>query len=215
MIGFGLIVELAAVGDAHHARVGVDRKRPAHDRIAELVHQGIGDRIVGGIRIRRGRRHAHHSAVGGRFRDRVRGRVAVARRGHVELVDIVDLDRVALHGSGAITGCGRDLDVMRGRRFPVDGAGHRDHARIGVDGEQAARIVAQAIGHRVRAVRVGCQSRHAHHRAHGAILIHRVGRGVAVRHRLDAAEIDIRLRRVRRSPAISNCCCNGGDRRRR
>ena len=76
-------------------------------------------------------------------------------RADVEFVDVVDGDRERLVGERAVGRGGADRDVVAGRRFAVDRAGHGDDARVGVDGKTAAGVVVQGVGDRVvRGIRV-------------------------------------------------------------
>ena len=73
--------------------------------------------------------------------DRIGRGIAVGRGRDVELIDIVDRDDEALGRARAVARRGGDLDRhRRADRFPIDRAGNRDHAGIGVDREQPARI---------------------------------------------------------------------------
>ena len=75
---------------------------------------------------------------------------------------------------------GADRDVVAAGRLAVDPAGHRDHARRGVDGKPSARVVVQRVADRIRAVRIVGKGRQADRGAVGRVLQHVVGRGVGV-----------------------------------
>ncbi len=86
------------------------------------------------------------------------------------------------------------IDVVAGRRFPIQqcAVGHGDHAGVGVDGEPPAGGVVQRVGDRVVGrIGIGSQRRDADHGAIGGVLIHRVGRQVAVGHSPDIEFVDI------------------------
>ncbi len=68
-------------------------------------------------------------------------------RAHVELVNVVDRNRIVLIGERAIGGSGSDGDRARGSiAFAVDGTGDGDHAGSRIDGEASAIVIEQAVG---------------------------------------------------------------------
>ena len=89
-------------------------------------------------------------------------------------------------------------------RLVIEGAGHGDHARVGVDGKPATGIVAAGCSDRVVGrIGVAGQAGHADRGADDRILGHRVGRGVRIGDRADVEFVHIahrdreRLRVVR------------------
>ena len=132
-------------GHGHHARVGVDGE-PA----AVVVLQAVGDRVVRGIGVAGRRGHADRRADDRVFVHRIGRGVTVGDRTDVELVQVVDVDREHLVGERTVARGGPHRDIAAGAvRLAVDGPGHGDDARVGVDGEPSAVVVLQAVGDRV------------------------------------------------------------------
>ena len=110
----------------------------------------------------------------------------------VELVQVGDVDREHLVGERAVARGGPDRDIAAGVRLAVDGPGHGDDARVGIDGEPSAVVVLQAVGDRVvRGIGVAGAGRDAHRRADDRVLVHRIGRGVTVGDRPDVELVQV------------------------
>src|SRR4029079_687679 len=160
---------------------------------AGVVVQRVGDSVVGGVVVLGEGGDADHGPDRRVLIHRAPGRVVVEWRGDVELVDVVDPDGEDLGGAGAIRRGGLDGDVKRGPiGFPVDGAVDSHHARGAVDLEAAAGVVVQRVGDSVvGGVVVLGEGRDAHDRAHGRVLVDRVGRGVVVDRGGDVELVDV------------------------
>ena len=119
--------------------------------------------------------------------------VAVGDRTDVELVQVVDVDRQHLVGERTVARGGPDRDIAAGPvRLAVDGPGHGDDARVGIDGEASAVVVLQAVGDRiVRGIGVAGRGGDADRGADDRVLIDRIGRGVAVGDRADVEFVQV------------------------
>ena len=183
MAGGRLVVE--AAGDGHDARVGVDGKQAAG-----IVVERVGDR-VGHVGIGGQAGHADRGADNRILGHRVGAGIRVGDGAGVELVDVIDRDRQRRGAEAGVARGGPDRDVVAGGRFGIQGAGHGDNARIGVDREQSAGIIIEAVADRIAAVRIGRIGRDADRGTDDGVFIDRIGRGIGVAHRADRTFVDI------------------------
>ena len=183
--GAALEVDLGGIGNRDHAGRGVDGKTAA----GSVADQRIGGRRS--ARIGCGSGDADRRAGGGAFRHAVGGAIGVDRGRHR---DVADIDGEGLRtGQRAVAGLHGDGISMPGRTLEIDLAAVRDgdHAGGGIDGEAAARGVAdQRISNRP-AVDVGGGRGDADGGAVRGAFQHGVGGGIGIdrrrgRHIVDA-----------------------------
>ena len=189
---------VASSGFAIEQRAVVDGDHPA-DRIdleptASVIVQCVSDRAVGRIRVARKRGHADHRVSRSVFINGVNCGVAVDRRGNIELIDVVDVDRHHRGVETAIATRGPDRDVVAGSSFPVEQRAvvDGDHPADGIDFEPSASCVVESVGDGVVAgIRVARKRGHADHRVSRSVLIDYVNRGIAVDRRGDIELINV------------------------
>ena len=185
----GFAIEQRAVVDGDHPADGID-----FEPSTSGVVQCVSDRAVGRIRVARECGHADHRVSRSVLVNGVNRGVAVDRRGDIELINVVNVDR---HHGGvetAVTRHGSHGDVVAGSGFPVEQRAvvDGDHPADGIDFEPSASCVVESVGDGVVAgIRVARKRGHADHRVSRSVLIDHVNRGIAVDRRGDIELIDV------------------------
>ena len=185
----GFPVEQRAVVDGDHPADGIDFE-PSAGGVVERV----GDGVVAGIRVARECGYADHRVSRSVLVDGIDRGVAVGRRGDIELIDVVNVDRHHRGVETAVTRRGSHGDVVAGSGFPVEQRAvvNSDHTTSRIDFEPSTSVIVQCVSDRtVAGIRVARECGHADHRVSRSVLIDSVNRGIAVDRRGDIELIDV------------------------
>ena len=179
----GFVVK--GIGDRHHACIAVDGEQATGiigKRIAHAIRYIVIGCLRGNANGRTNRRVFSH----GRSRW-----IGIGNGTHIEFIDIGNGDRVTLAGCRRIGGSRYHRDRMGSGRLSVERTGHGDHTGIGVDGEESARIIAQAVSHRRRTIGIDSLGGDAHGGTNCRIFCNGISGGVGIGNRTDRCFVHI------------------------